>query len=244
MMVLPSPRPIGAAPSSLLNGLVAYWKLEAASGTRVDSTTNANNLTAVNTPGNGPGVNGNAISLVAASSQEAKATNSSGLKWPGGDFTISRWVYYNTLQAFPPEVVTVAAIDHTTTFPFFDLGARQGNDSVFSVTNAIASAQSIAIAHTVPATGSWHHLVGVYITSSRIAKIWRDTVAGSDGAALPSDPSTGNVDFSVGGGLGVGYFTDGLIDECGYWNRALTTAEIGLLYGGGSPPTWPFSGLP
>ena len=148
MIVLPSPRPVGSPkpPSTLLTGLIAYYKLGEASGTRVDSTANANNLTAVNNPGNSTGPNGNnCLATVSASSQEVKAANSSGLKWPGGDFTIARWAKYNTLQSFPPTIVTVSAIDATTTFGYFYIGAREGNDFIFAVGNDVASAESQAI---------------------------------------------------------------------------------------------------
>jgi hypothetical protein len=157
---------------------------------------------------------------------------------------VSRWAYYNTLQSYPPTIVTTGAIDHTTTAGFFYIGAREGNDVIFSVTNAIASAESIAIAHAVPATGQWHLLIGTYDTASRKATIYRDNVAGSDGSALPSDPTGSNVDFSIGGGLGIGYFLNGFVAECGYWNRALTSTERSTLYGSGTPPVYPWTGLP
>jgi hypothetical protein len=244
MMILPSPRPIGSPPSTLLNGLVAYWKLEEASGTRFDSSGAGINLTAINNPGNAAGKIGNALSTVAASSQHVGVTNNAAMKWGGGDFSISYWVKYTTIAAYPPTVGSYISADNTTVFQFTLSGARGGNDIIFAVGNAVASAVSVALKGPSPSTGVWYHVVGRYTQSTRVASIHVNGAAGTDGSALPSDPTTGNVDFDLGGNLLLTGFQDGLIDEVSKWSRKLTTTEIATLYNGGNGVTWPFAGLP
>lgn len=223
---------------------MAYWKLEEASGTRVDSSGAGINLAPTAAPGNSAGKIGNALSTVAASSQYVGLTNNAALKWGGGDFSSCFWVKYTTIPAFPPTISTWASVDNGTGFQLTLAGARGGNDIIFSVGNAIASAVSTAIKAGIPSTGVWYHVVGLYTNSTKKASIYVNGVAGTDGGALPSDPTTANVDFALGGSLGVGGFTDGLTDEVGKWSRKLTTTEIATLYNGGAGVTWPFAGLP
>ena len=58
---------------ALTDNLVAYWKLEEASGTRFDELTGCGgggcDLTANNNPGNAAGKHGNAVQLTLANSQ-------------------------------------------------------------------------------------------------------------------------------------------------------------------------------
>ena len=56
--------------SNLSTSLVSYWELEESSGTRTDSH-GSNDLTAINTPGQGTGIQGNCL--------DVEETNQEGL---------------------------------------------------------------------------------------------------------------------------------------------------------------------
>jgi hypothetical protein len=85
----------GFASNSLRVGLQAHWRLEEASGPRVDAQ-GANNLTpAFGTPGNGSGKIGNA--LVTDGTQGLSKVHTGALGWGGGPFTITGWYFWTGL---------------------------------------------------------------------------------------------------------------------------------------------------
>jgi hypothetical protein len=213
--------------STLLNNLLAYWKLDETSGTRIDSH-GSNNLIDNNTVGSATGKIGNAASFVAANS-EYLSVNSSQLSF-AGDFTISVW--NKPTSVVGTSASYVLSKDDTTNREYhIQLLSSNYNFQVWNgATKYLMS---------LPATsGVWQHLM-----------MWYDSVAGTLYASVNNGtPATGAVPginttsapFLVGvRGDFKGYY-DGLIDEVGIWTRLLTTAERTQLYNSGSGLTYPF----
>lgn len=86
---------------------------------------------------------------------------------------------------------------------------------------------------TLPATGAWHHVVGVY--DGAAMQIW------VDGQKEAEQNASGTIDVTVDplfigskyAGAPIGDHFHGLIDETAIYDRALTSEEIGALYGSG-----------
>ncbi len=83
------------APSTLLNGLVSWWELDEASGTRFDAHA-SNDLSDNNTVGQAAGKVSNAADFVAAQSEYL---SHAGSPFSLGDasFTITAWIYTNAV---------------------------------------------------------------------------------------------------------------------------------------------------
>ncbi|MGD8500988.1 MAG: LamG domain-containing protein, partial [Phycisphaerales bacterium] len=94
--------------------------------------------------------------------------------------------------------------------------------------------------------GTWYHVAATYDSTTSEAKLYVDGAdAGADadgsasGAIVWVSPTSGNYPerFAIGVWLDPGYdlWIDGIIDEVGYWGRALTSDEISTIYSMGEP---------
>jgi hypothetical protein len=224
-----------AALPSLLNGLVAYWKLDETSGTRFDSA-GTNNLTDSSSVGATIGKQGNAASFVASSSDYLTLASSSfGLT---DAMSLSFWVKLSATGTF----MTLFQLGEPSTpgswlLQKIDTGALR----------FVPYPTTINDFHDSPvlltSTGIWYHVVFT-INSSGAALVYLN---GSSNAMTGTRAigSSGSLQFSVGrrDDLASQYF-DGAIDEPGIWSRVLTSGaggEIGQLYNGGAALTYPFS---
>lgn len=218
-------------------GLVEYWILDEASGDRIGELAGLH-LAPTGAPGNTTGIITSAVDLN-GSSQYLGITNNATIKWQGGNFTVQAWIYLDTQGSWPPDITVLWTQETGTSFVFWELGVRQGNDFVFKVGNAASTEVSTAIKGPSPSNGVWYHVIGEYDSATKKAKIWVNGVAGSDGGALTSNPTSANIDFFVG--KNIGYYTDGRVCEIGLWNRALNTTEIAEMYNSGAGNPYAFA---
>jgi hypothetical protein len=88
--------------------------------------------------------------------------------------------------------------------------------------------------------GTWFHVVARYTLSTKEFSVWFDGVEQSTQTGTKSGASDNSDDFKIGADAGEsGPTMDGLIDEVGVWDRALTDTEIGELYNGGDGLAYP-----
>jgi hypothetical protein len=234
--------PVGGAAaraqSELLTGLVAYWKLDEASGTRVDATGRGNNLTDFNSVGTAAGIVGSSAQFVAASSKYLGCASTADLTMGTSNFTISAWVRPDTtggVQVIAAKGSTAAASSYETSLIACHSGLS--NVCLFSISDGVT--QRI-VAGPVLTTGAWHYVVG-----------WLDRPADRiyiqvDGGVPASEILVGYVIPSAGlpfalGRSTFGHYLNGRLDEVGIWKRVLTTAERASLYNGGAGRTYPFA---
>lgn len=213
--------------SSLNNGLISYWKLDAASGTANDSI-GGNNLTANNNPLGATGKIGNGRQFVAASSQTLSILNNSSIQVGDIDFTLSAWIKADTLGATDDWFFKwnlggtcsyILRIDNTGTVNFF-----------VSPTGSTASA-SVSSSNTI-AAGVW-----VFVC------VWHDSVNDMLGIRVNSTENTTPHSAGVFAGTGtfiLGRTCNGIIDEVSFHKRILTSAERTALYNSGNGLTYPF----
>ncbi|NLF73702.1 MAG: hypothetical protein GX575_32100, partial [Candidatus Anammoximicrobium sp.] len=210
----------------LADGLLAYWPLD---GNGADATTQARNLTLVGSPGFAAGVHGQALDLHGSISQFAvRPVDDQDFDFSTQDYTIQAWAnYYGTVG----EQVLVEKF-RGMTGPGWTLTKMAGNYYQFSYsTPNVVETPALTIA-----PNAWHHFVvrreGAYVS------LWFDGTQYANGNMGVNGPTDTTMPLLIGRRNdldGRGFATNGKIDDVAIWNRALTTAEIGLLSSGQTP---------
>lgn len=225
----------------LRRDLVAFWKLEEASGTRFDATERGNSLSAVNGPGNAAGKIGNALSLTAASLQriDRGEPGNGDLTMGDTDYSISCWININnntTTQGFVAKDAG-GATNRDYNLRFLRSGV---NRFQLTSTTTIGNVQAVALGFGLPSTGTWIFLAAWHDRTAKTFNIQVNNGTIQSSAAyvgtMPSNPTVG---FKIG--ESVGNYTDGLIDAVGIWKRLLTAQEWSVVYNNGRE--FPFSTL-
>lgn len=214
---------------ALTDNLVSYWKMDEASGTRSDAHA-SNDLTDNNTVGSGTGIINNGADFELDNSEYLSITDGSqsGLDITG-DFSISLWASIETFTG--GDKCLVAKWKTTTNDRSYDM-CITSNTTVRLRTSTDGSASSSASITTATInTGTLYHWV--FTKSGTTATLYRDGSSVSTGT-VDSSQFNGAADFTVGAVGNPANYMDGIIDEVGIWDRALTSDEVSDLYNGGS----------
>lgn len=223
--------------TTLLTSLVGYWNMDEpiASGTRADSTANADALTDINN--NVPGVIAHAVILTNLSFNGTvgplqHADNATLSLGANTDFSISCWGYLNTvsaLQCLVDKGLFTSAKDNE-----FVLNVNSSAHPVFIIGNGTLTTSVTGATTLLQFTK--YHFVATYNSSAQQLHLY---VNGSEDANSPVVWTGGTqdttYDFSVGGpSTGTSYYCNAYLDEVGYWHRALTSSEVTSLYNSGN----------
>lgn len=219
----------GAAPSPLLTGLIAYWKLDEASGPRIDSA-GSNNLADANSVGSVTGVIGGAAGFVSTSSQSLSCPPLLG----GATWSVSLWLKVASGGATRSIFGAYNDASQTSPFCFLDATNRVSLDQFPPSGGSFVSATPLL-------NDVWYHIVVVQANLTT-RKLYIN--AGEEGTHSEgytgSAPNIFRLGARGGASGALSSFQNGDIDEAGVWSRALTPAEITQLYNGGAGITYPF----
>lgn len=226
-------------------GLISYWKLEEASGTR-DDAHGPNNLTSVNSVGQGTGIIGNCASFATASERYLNITDAAqtGLDITGS-FSISLWAKFTSAPGNPEarflisKWVDTSAGSTTQGYRFFWFNDGTNHLRIQNSTLGTDTG-TFDYDNAAPSLNTWYHYVFVFNAAASLGS--RGTLYINGSAITPtSDGLLGSVfnnaqDFRIGGNNPSSTTTDmdGLIDEVGIWNRTLSAAEVTALYNSGA----------
>lgn len=212
---------------ALITNLQAYYKMESNSN---DSTANANN----GTDSNISYTTGKILQAASFNGTSSKIdTGTTNLPSSGGDRTINAWIKTNSV---------------TGTHAIFCYGtATTGNGFQLNLNGAKLQVGKFGgnatDSNTSLSTATWY-MVTVTFSGSTVTYYLNGS---SDGSQTLSSVSTTIGTARIGKSIinwdsadGT-YVWDGLIDELGVWDRALSGAEITSLYGGGAGFTYPFA---
>jgi len=201
----------------LLNGLLAYWKLDTNSW--LDSSGNNYTLTNNNAVTNATGIINNGASFGGG----GQYLNTSSFPTITGNFCISCWV-------------KVTDTVEQQTFIESPVG---GGINVYFINGGLSvddfQAQSDIIEVGSFSNDVWYNIV--IVKNNGIVSAY------SNGTFLASTTQSLNITAGIGIGGAValdGYWTVGVVDEVGVWNRALTGTEITSLYNAGAGKSYPF----
>lgn len=228
-------QPNGVA-STLLTGLLVYWKLDEASGNRADSGPNGLALQDFNTVTQGAGIKGNAAQFTAANS-EYLFSNSALINPPAtGDYTISFWVNLDTNVGTYTVLSRYGVAANRSMLVVYSPGSGK---YIFYGWDTAPTQYSVGTATSPNTVGQWYHIVCIRdYTNSLISIIVNDGTVSSAAMSNAVPNQTSNQEFRVGQD-GTGTYFNGRVDELGFWNRKLTAAEITALYNGGAGATYP-----
>lgn len=227
--VLTPPRTQGGGPSPLLDGLVAYWAFDEASGaTTADATGNGNTGTLINGPTRAAGKINGGINF--ASNQYVNIGNNPALNFFGAmPFTLAGWGKRTT----------------TAIGVMFDgiTGSAGYRVDVGQAFSAPAGAVLVYMGGAWSWSNSgifidtdWHHVAVVYDGSN--LTFYND--GAFDHSSAAAAPTSVSMNRSIGNIVGTSNPFGGVLDEFGIWGRALDAAEITALYNGGMGLQYPF----
>lgn len=237
-----------APPSTLLTGLVSYWKLDEPSDgsgaiTRNDSVTaSANNLTDANTTASGTGKVGLGADFEAANNEYLVKTDTATLSVGNIDFTFALWCNFESAPGSNTGRTLISK--YVAQKEYLLLWENlSGNTFLKFVVSPDGTATTVltATAFGTPATATWYFIVAWHDATAN--KIYLQVNNGTIyEAAHTTGVFDGNSSFYLGSldNAVTTYRMDGLIDEVGFWKKVLTEAERTALYNGGSGATYPF----
>ncbi len=225
----------GGGGSTLLAGLVAYYKLDEMMGDRADSAA-GNAMHTVMQPVTGAqGKIGGAAKFNDANDQGLSAASTPKNAVGIGDFTLALWINL-TSSGNANWLVTKWSAAGTELKLRFDYNSK----SIFFLAPTDCVGGDVAVKSPAGGIdfGNWHFVVA-----------WRD--AGSshvqvDDGTVSNMPVSGKCSGTANLQLGnwsAGCANEcamGLLDEVGVWNRVLTPAERTALYNAGKGTTYPF----
>lgn len=222
-------------PSSLLTGLVSYWKLNESSGNAADSA-DSNTLTLAGGVTYGAGKLGNCAIMDGINSNLGIAADVANLSFTG-DFTITCWVWNDADGTDPLAHVMVGKLSSYYQLEYWLTWEKYyGANFVrlyvapsIGVTPTSVDSQDLS-------TGAWH-FVRAWVGGGA-AHIQVDDGTIYDSAAVTT--YDGPYEFHVGSVMGTHDFFKGRLDEIAIYSRALTNDEGTEMYNGETGLTYPF----
>lgn len=213
-----------SSPSSLLNGLVGFWKCDETSGTIIHDSVASHNAS-TNGITNAVGKFTRAVDL--DNNDLIDVTANSVFTDVSTAFSISIWFNLDTLAS-------VAGHDMTLTrlFNKFDVYIDSGNDRIVAAlfNDAYADFYTRGIMQSVYSTGEWFNAIIIYSGPGIEVQLYLNSTNNfsSSSGTLTGVLGTGSGNLTVGG-QDPGNTLDGKICSFGYWNRVLTSDERSTL---------------
>jgi len=230
-VVLAMSVPITAAqePSTLLNGLVSYWKMDEHSGTRADAH-GSNDLSVSGSPAWHVGKLGDAA-LFANDGYLYHASNAD-LQTGNISFTLATWVYLN-----PDYTSETYGIVYKGEGDFIEYALAVDSGGFHFVVGNDGSENSGADSNVSAVANQWYYIVA-WVDGDTVNMQVNNAEPTMSGVISPL--SAGNANLKIGSAF-AGYATfAGRIDSVALWKRALTLEERSLLWYGGAGSDYPF----
>ncbi len=233
------------ANGQLTSGIAAYWKLDETSGSTVNDSYSSNDGTVTNATINQTGILGNGVSFD-GSGDYILCGNSSSLDIGTSDWSFSCWFKTTATLSSSSNLYTIFSNGSSTTAGI-DIILRGGtpwNGILVRLCDG-SSYYDFKPESDISSTinnGAWHHLA---VTIDRDG----DLVIYLDNSVVKTQSITSywakNFHHSFEHRIGIlnyNYSFDGILDEIGIWNKALTTSEVSQLYNSGNGLSYPFGG--
>lgn len=208
---------------SLLDNLVSYWKLDEASGNALDAH-GSNELTETSgTIGAATGKITGARDFEAGDTEYFTIASNSSLQTGDIDWTFSAWINLES--------------DVTGCIAGKGVGLEAGNYEwelirVGGGNYRLYMGGTFRVAATLADVGSWIHVLVWHDATNNVVGI---SLNGSETTESYSGGETADSsNFSIGAENAPSRYFDGLICECGFWKRVLTSTERDDLYNSGN----------
>lgn len=225
---------------ALADNLVAYWKMEEASGDRADSV-GSNTLTSNNSVGQNTGKIDNCAQFNAASSRFLSINDNADISMGDVDCTFMCWIYFDNKSASANGQRFFSKDDSGTNREYligYETTANKFTIIVWSSSGGGGFKQLYATTLGSPSNTTWYQIFA-----------WNDSTANTlnisvndgtvDSTAHASGIYAGAANLTIGSGASIQYM-DGRLDEMAIWKRVLTAGERTQLYNSGNGLAYPF----
>jgi hypothetical protein len=215
----------GGGGLGLQTNLSAFFSLDDTS----DATGNVSNLTNNNGATFVPGIVGNCVNLVSASSQNLFHVAVSALQVGAVDFSIQCW--FNAISSLAGNILDRSNGVFGQREYWLDIEFSGANKFGFNLIASSGSSQ-VLLANSFGgvSASNWYHVVFTFNNTTKAMTIYVNTV--SDTTTFTAGGTVvgnTNSDFIIGNGV------NGLVDQVGIWkNRILSPSDVSLLYNGGA----------
>lgn len=217
---------------ALTDNLISFWELEEASGTRNDSHS-TNHLTDNAAVSSAAGKVGNAADFTAASTQYLSRTSNAALQTGNIDFSFAYWAKFKSTAAPAFSLVTK---DVDTPSNSRDYTNDWDNNGKFRFYINGSGGGLIVSSAAFTALNTWHFVVSWHDSVGDTLNIQVDDGTVTSAATLAAVPQATGAEFRIGARAYAANqnYTNGVIDQVGFWKRVLTAAERTQLYNSGS----------
>jgi hypothetical protein len=235
---------ISDSSGTLTTNLNGYWPLNENSDsssavTRYDHY-GTSHLTDNNTVASayGNGLRNNVADLEASNSEFLEVGDNSALSTGDIDFSISAWVKMESKPGSNMRIISKS--DSASVREYEVLWSTSSDRFIFLIYDNTGTEIDRATANNLgaPSLDTWYHIVAWHdsVANTVNIKVNNGTAdSSSTGGAGPVDTSA---NFRIGAAQSTeSFFFDGLIDEVGFWKKALSASEITALYNSGSGTT-------
>ena len=217
--------------SPLLNALIAHWRLEEASGTRVDAH-GGNDLGDLNAVSQAAGKLGNAAGFEAASEQSLGVGDNAALSMGNIDFTIAGWVRFDSLAgAGLLGKWAGGSLEYLVLFDGTNVRFHVSNDATNNV-SVVNSASILA--------NTWYFFVAWHDAASDTINLSINNNAAAS-SAHTTGVHNGGASLYLGRNEEGATYLNGRLDSVSIWKRLLTAAERTQLYNSGNGLDYPFN---
>lgn len=227
------------APSTILTNLVAYWKLDEASGSRADSQ-GTNTLTDNNTVTSAAGIISNAAQFTSANSEYLDIADNAALSMGNFDFAMWAWAYLDTKVASRSVLAKISAVGNAAGYEYDFLYSSGPDRFRFGVSDGTTITLVAADNLGSPSTATWYFISVYHDAAANTIGISVNNGATNTAAHTTGVQNLTNR-FSLGrAGEFNGQYWNGRIDEVGIRKQLLTAAEQTSLYNAGAGLSYPF----
>ncbi len=218
---------------TLRTGLIAYYKLEEATGaTRADAY-NSNNLTDANSVVQVTGKINNGAGFTRTSSQKLSIASASiSPAYDGGDMSLAFWTDFTDTTNLGG---VMAKLNNADNHGFRVFTNHDGAGTIFYQAYSSSGNYGNFYSNVNSGDGIWH--LGIITRTGSTIKIYIDNV---DKTTEESHGGTiGDISNTAAFELGndpAGYYS-GSLDEVGWWNKVLSAQEMTDLWNSGNGQT-------
>lgn len=230
----------------LSSGIISYWKLDEASGTRVDSV-GSNDLSDINTVGSETGhidipAAGLASSHVAADDEYLEGPLAGGLDFGDEDFTFAGWVKLSDVSTVNMTLFSKWDQDTATSLSYiaqYNVLLNRFRFLVSSDGSSSVVAEGTSFGAAV--VDEWNFVVCWHDSVNNTINIQVNGGTVNSTATAAGVFSLNTVSFALGGqDDSTPNAVDGALDGWGVWGRVLSGGERQSLYNGGRGIDYPF----
>lgn len=214
--------------TGLLTNLVSYWKLDEASGARLDSHAN-NDLADNNTVGSATGILNLGADFESGNSEYLTAVPAAINV--DDTWSISLWIKRESTGA--------------TNYFMYQRSGENGSafgidssDKVFMVSGSGSFGGSAVSTASLTSTAAFYHVVVIF--NGAASKIYINGSLDSTVTCNAITPPNTELNIGTNHTHDAG-FLDGILDEVGIWSRALTAPEVTSLYNAGAGLAYPLT---